>query len=195
MNQAVYNDLKVLGQRIQQTRKMRKFTLEELANKAGVSKALISKIENYRTVPSLPVLIRIATSMDIDVGELVKGLGSNTLPPHIVSKASERSSTERDDSFHFFYEMLISRAVGNIFFDSHLLTLAPDSKRSQVTTEGHQFVFMTEGAVDFVIGQETYHLEKGDAMFFDGRIPHVPQCASPTKAQMLAIYLLKSENG
>ncbi len=48
-----------IGTRIKEIRHSKKITLDQLASKAGVSKALISQIENNRTVPSLPVLLSI----------------------------------------------------------------------------------------------------------------------------------------
>ena len=42
--------------KIKEIRKQKNITIQELANKAGVSKGLISQIKNNRTDPSLPVL-------------------------------------------------------------------------------------------------------------------------------------------
>src|SRR5262245_36549925 len=57
----------LIGQHIKSKRTDKNVTLEELANRAGVSKGLISQIENNRTVPSLPVLFNIIHSLDEDL--------------------------------------------------------------------------------------------------------------------------------
>ncbi len=59
--------LLLIGERIRARRQEKNITLEQLANKAGVTKGLISQIENNRTVPSLPVLLSIVHSLDEDM--------------------------------------------------------------------------------------------------------------------------------
>lgn len=192
VEEKVNGDLVRLGQRIQQTRKLKGMTLEEVASRAQITKSLLSKIENYRAVPSLPVLFRIASSLELDTAELLRGFGRGTDPGYAVIRATDRTATERDDSYKFMYEALISRPVGNIFFDAQLLTIYPDSKRRAVTTEGLEFLFIVEGRIEYILDQERLILNKGDALFFDGRIPHVPICMDKRQAQILAIYLLQS---
>ena len=42
----------VLGTRIKKIRKERKMTLQALADRTGLTAGLLSKIENFRTIPS-----------------------------------------------------------------------------------------------------------------------------------------------
>ncbi len=42
-----------ISNRLRELRKDKNITLQELADKAGVSKGLISQVENSRTIPSL----------------------------------------------------------------------------------------------------------------------------------------------
>src|ERR1700744_3087144 len=56
-----------ISNKIKEKRKERQITLQELADKAGVTKGFISQIENNRTVPSLTVLLSIIRSLNIDL--------------------------------------------------------------------------------------------------------------------------------
>jgi transcriptional regulator with XRE-family HTH domain len=58
--------LLLIGDKIKTKRTQKNITLEQLAQKAGVSKGLISQIENNRTVPSLPVLFNIGDTLFFD---------------------------------------------------------------------------------------------------------------------------------
>nr|WP_227256257.1 helix-turn-helix transcriptional regulator [Pedobacter sp. MR2016-19] len=49
-------------------------TVQELADKAEVSKGLISQIENSRTIPSLMVLMDIIKSLEIDLNSFFKDI-------------------------------------------------------------------------------------------------------------------------
>ena len=56
-----------IGNRLKEVRTEKKITLQELADKAGVTKGLISQIENSRTIPSLPVLLNIIRELQLDL--------------------------------------------------------------------------------------------------------------------------------
>lgn len=57
--------------RIREIRELRKFNKSQLAKKAGVSKATISKIENYKESPTIETLEKIAIALDVKVSDLL----------------------------------------------------------------------------------------------------------------------------
>ena len=61
-----------ISNKIKEIRKQKNITIQELANKAGVSKGLISQIKNNRTDPSLPVLWNIVHSLNLDLNDFFK---------------------------------------------------------------------------------------------------------------------------
>ena len=60
--------------KIKERRKELGITVQELADKAEVSKGLISQIENSRTIPSLMVLMDIIKSLQIDLNSFFKDI-------------------------------------------------------------------------------------------------------------------------
>ncbi|MBX9449041.1 MAG: helix-turn-helix domain-containing protein [Taibaiella sp.] len=71
-----------ISKRIKNKRIEKRLTLQELADKSGVSKGLISQIENGRSIPSLPVMFSIIQSLEIAVSEFFKDL--NLIEPTII---------------------------------------------------------------------------------------------------------------
>ena len=63
-----------IGKRLKEIRKKNSLTIHEVANRAGVSNGLISRIENGRTIPSLPVLIELIQSLNTDVSHFFEGV-------------------------------------------------------------------------------------------------------------------------
>ena len=59
-----------LGRQLKKIRVNKNLSLKQVAQMSDVSTGLISKIENYRTTPSLPVLLKIMQSLEIDLSEL-----------------------------------------------------------------------------------------------------------------------------
>src|SRR5258706_1826560 len=74
----------LLGDKIKTKRAGKNITLEQLATKAGVSKGLISQIENNRTVPSLPVLFNIIHSLDEDLKTFFEDMHDSFNNSHIL---------------------------------------------------------------------------------------------------------------
>jgi len=56
-----------ISNRLKEVRTQKNVTLQELADRVGVTKGLISQIENSRTIPSLPVLMNIIRELKLDL--------------------------------------------------------------------------------------------------------------------------------
>ncbi|MEK7415652.1 MAG: helix-turn-helix transcriptional regulator, partial [Planctomycetota bacterium] len=57
--------LAVIGKRIKERRQQLRLTVEELARRCRMSKGQLSKIENARTLPWLPMLVEIARQIEL----------------------------------------------------------------------------------------------------------------------------------
>jgi len=191
---ATDNSLFKIGLNIRQARRKRELTLSDLAQHTGLSKGLLSKIENFRTLPSLPVLAAIARSLNLKLENLVEGIGVAAKTAGQFVGVADRLPFKREKARGFHYAALIAQTLGNIGFESVVLTLKPGAKREPVSTDGHEFIFMLKGEVMFRVGSEAIKLSKGDAYYFDGRLPHTPQNLTNSSAELLAIYLLKQNN-
>jgi len=78
---------------------------DDLANLAGVDVSNLGRIERGLVNPSFFTLVRIASSLDVDVAKLVKGIGADMLPPTAVTftarqfrEEQERRNRHLDDS-------------------------------------------------------------------------------------------------
>ncbi len=187
-----------LAKAIKKRRQERNLNLEELAALAGVSKSLISKIENFRTIPSLPVIIRLAQALHTNLSELSAGIESNVdAEEYIVVRRDEREREEREEATGFIYHTLAMRNIGGILFESSILTLERDARRKPVTSDGHEFLYILKGSIEFFFGDHKIELHQGDAFLFDGRLPHVPKNIGRGEAEFLVVYLIdkSSEEG
>lgn len=66
--------MSTLGQRIKEFRKNRNMTQEELATALNTSKTAISRYESDKREPSLDIIERIASILNVDVGEILLDL-------------------------------------------------------------------------------------------------------------------------
>ncbi|RNL80732.1 XRE family transcriptional regulator [Sinomicrobium pectinilyticum] len=178
-----------IGKRIKEIRKERKQTINDIATKAEVSNGLISRIENGRTIPSLPVLLHIIQALDVEVTDFFKGMPNTNGGAFIVSRASENHIIEKEDeAIGFTYKYVFGKQLSSIGFEAVLLEVAPGSQREKVVTDAYEYKYMLSGECTYIIGDEEVLLYEGDAIFFDGRIPHVPVNRNNAVAKMLVMY-------
>lgn len=66
-----------LGYRIRYLRKLRKMSIEDLALECDINKNYLCDLENGRRNPTLVVLCKIASGLNITLEELVKGVSNS----------------------------------------------------------------------------------------------------------------------
>ncbi len=71
-------DYKLIGKRIQQTRKSRGITQERLSEKVGVTVGYISQIERGFTKVNLDTLAQVATVLECDLAQFISGTQINS---------------------------------------------------------------------------------------------------------------------
>jgi transcriptional regulator with XRE-family HTH domain len=176
-----------IGKRIKDIRKSNKKTINTIANAAQVSNGLISRIENGRTIPSLPVLLNIINALEVEVSVFFDGMPKSSRQNYIVSRANENSIIEKeDDAKGFTYKYIFGKQLSSIGFEAVLLEVKPDSQREKVETDAYKYVL--SGECVYSIGDEEVLIKEGDSIFFDGRIPHVPVNRSSMTCKMLVLY-------
>jgi len=183
-----------LATAIKQRRKARNLSMEELASMAQVSKSLISKVENSRTIPSLPVLLRLAQGLQTSLSELAGGIDELDDSEYILVRKNERQLQEREEAIGFIYHSLVTRNLNNYLFISSILTLGKDARRKPISSDGYEFLFILKGSFEFSLGEEKILLNEGDTFFFDGRIPHVPKNIGDGQAEFLVVYLIEQSS-
>lgn len=82
-----------LGTKLKHCRKeVRHWTLQEVAERTGLSKPLISQIENNLVTPPLQTLYLICKALDVSVMELLKDLDGQ---PEMDSRATAESALKQ----------------------------------------------------------------------------------------------------
>ena len=59
----------LIGDRLRELRKQKKYTQGEVAKRAGLLKPYVSRVENGHTVPSLDTLAKIAQALDLPLAQ------------------------------------------------------------------------------------------------------------------------------
>lgn len=149
-------------------------SVAETAERVGVSKAMLSKIENAQTSCSLTTLARLARGLDIPVTELIRGADPEREAMFIP--AGKGPQTVRCGSrHHHLYEALGTLPGQHQRMQAVLVTLTEESEPFHgFQHPGTELVYMLEGAMVYAHGQGRYTLRAGDALQLDGQGPHGP---------------------
>lgn len=184
-----------IGKRIKEIRKKNNLTINTVAADAEVSNGLISRIENGRTIPSLPVLLNIIHALGIEVSSFFNGLPKSEKNNFIVSRREDSNIIEKEDEAKGFeYKFLFGKQLSSVGFEAVLLEVQPGSERGKVETDAFEFKYILTGECWYVIGEEEVLLKEGDSIFFDGRIPHVPVNRGNVPSKMLVLYFFLQKN-
>ncbi|MBX3242469.1 MAG: helix-turn-helix transcriptional regulator [Chitinophagaceae bacterium] len=180
-----------ISNKIKETRKFQKKTVQELATEAQVSKGLISQIENNRTVPSLPVLMNIVLALKVDLKDFFEGISHNkeSTQKVIIKTPADYHPFEKETAKGFKYKRILTRNMDAGPVDTVLLELKKGARRTNmITTDAYEYKYILKGQVEYQIENDQYVLNEGDSLFFDGRLPHKPANVGDEDALMLIIY-------
>lgn len=188
------SNLSIVGSRIRTARQQRHVTLDEMARACDMSKSTLSKIENGRQIPNLPILVILSRYLEIGLDELVRGAEGSDHQAWSLTRAADRKIIERDDAVGFRYEHLFSTSFMGGVIETYDLYIEPGSVRRTVQTDGRQALFVIKGKIQFELNDEVIALHAGDLLEFDGRLAHVPRNQSKSVARGIAMYMLPGKN-
>jgi transcriptional regulator with XRE-family HTH domain len=172
--------------RIKQLRSDRGFTLQDLAERTGLTKGYLSKVENSDSAPPISTLLRIARALGVSMAALLGEMEADT--GAAIVRAADRPVLARDGTqYGYTYESLapFSRE-GDI--EPYVLSVPRKSKGvSMFQHGGHELVFVLEGRVLFEFGGDTAELGPGDSAFFDGSREHFYSAVGADHARLLVV--------
>jgi len=175
-----------LAQRLKRLRKARGLSLEEVASSAGLTRGWLSKVENFRTTPSLPALSAIAQGLGVTLSELFEGLDQR--PPIVIVRATEREQVKRDEEVSELRYESLAAPRPNRRIDPFVLHVPRSDDRPLLTHGGEEFMLVLRGTVTLEYGTGAHELHAGDSAYFDGDHPHRVVCHQDEPAEVLLIF-------
>ena len=159
-----------LGGRVRNLRRERGLTLEGLAARSGVSRAMISKLERGEKSPTLVVAARVAEGLGVSLSQLV---GVEERRRVVVVRRSERQVVRDPETG--FERQLLSPSFGGRGVEL-VRNVVPEGATSgefpphRVGTE--EYIVVEKGRLKAVLGGEEHVLEEGDALYFEADLSH-----------------------
>lgn len=162
-----------VGRAVNRLRQARGQTVTALSAEAGVSQAMISRIEKGQVSPSLGTLAALASALEVPVMALLAQSG-NTGDVHHV-KAGQGLPSRRVAPDHVHEYLLLGKHGGpSGSFQSARIRIDRDQAGTlpSYQREGHAFIYVISGAARYRYGPEEFDLATGDTMSFDTKLAH-----------------------
>jgi transcriptional regulator with XRE-family HTH domain len=159
-----------LGAWVRGLRRERGLTLEELAERSGVSRAMISKVERGEKNPTLVVATKLAEGLEINLSRLLKIEERR----EVVVQPRDRRMVMRDPKTGF-ERQLLSPAFGGrgMEFVRNVIPEGSTSGEFPPHRKGvEEYVAVEKGRLKAMLGGEEYLLEEGDALYFEADVSH-----------------------
>jgi transcriptional regulator with XRE-family HTH domain len=173
-----------VGPRIRRLRRVRDLTLSRVAERAGCSESMVSKIETMRVNPSLTLLRRLAAALEINVAALFE----DGTQQQVVSRRGERPRLDGDtlrSGDGVLLERLAPHAEGVALQANIHILLPGGASDGLISHVGEEIGYLLEGVVDLIVDDTTYRLEAGDSFHFRSERPHGYRNAGDSVARIL----------
>jgi len=163
-----------------------------LAEAAGISRSMLSRIERGLASPSIEALERLSVGLDVPMSRFFVDQADRTDCSYVPAGAGviiERVGAVSGYSYRLLGHLL----SGNLFVEPYLVTLQPEAKPYiSFQHPGLKFIHMVSGRVKYRYGSRTMELKPGDSLLFDATALHGTELIrEPTVSYLSIVFSLR----
>ncbi|NLW92169.1 MAG: helix-turn-helix domain-containing protein [Syntrophomonadaceae bacterium] len=175
-----------VARRIREIRISKGLTLEELGNRTGFTKGLLSKIENSKVSPPVSTLAKIARAMNVSMGEFFSEVEAK---PIIIVRAKDRAVYQPEDApqgqvietpISGFQQQKMQPIIISI-------ENAAEYQQRLYNHPGQEFIMVLEGTMGYRFDDEELMLSTGDCIYFNAEHQHGPLPMKGKKVKYLSV--------
>ncbi|WP_433174744.1 helix-turn-helix domain-containing protein [Actinoallomurus sp. CA-150999] len=175
--------LAAVGPRLRTLRRERETTLADLSAATGISVSTLSRLESGARRPTLELLLPLAKAYGVTLDELVDA--PQTGDPRVHLRPVTR---------HGMTMLPLTRRAGGI--QAYKLIIPADSSRREPeprTHEGYDWLYVLNGRLRVILGDQDLILSPGEAAEFDTRVPHWFGAVGPEPVEFLSLFGTQGE--
>jgi transcriptional regulator with XRE-family HTH domain len=183
-----------IGEKIHALRQQKRLTLQDLSDLTTLSKPLLSQIENGQVIPPLATLLKIAKGLKVGIHIFFEDEGNRqkfvlTRREDVREDATVPRPVANDVSWPYVYHSL-AQGLRHKHMEPFLVEFEKRDWDDSlfVKHEGdEEFLYVTEGELDFHYHNEVIHLRTGDSIYYDSSQPHGLVASSENRARAVAV--------
>lgn len=185
-----------IGEKIRGQRQQRRLTLQELSDLTGLSKPLLSQIENEQVVPPLATLLKISRGLKVDIHFFFE---DETNPQKLVITRGDElrpdlqrqavNTATRPYTYHSLAQGMRHKNMEPFLVEVE--NTEWDDKLFFRHDGEEEFLFVLDGSITFHYANDTYLLKAGDSAYYDSSQPHGLVAVGDRKARIVAVLYSK----
>jgi transcriptional regulator with XRE-family HTH domain len=165
-----------VGPRLRKVRELRGVSLTEVAEKTGISKSTLSRLENGQRKPSLELLLPLAQTYRVPLDDLV---GAPEIGDPRIRLKPRRVNGRT--------VLPLTRGAGAVQAWKIVIPANQTSPRPR-THDGYEWLYVLAGRMRLVLGDQDLELGVGEAAEFDTQVPHWFGSTGDGPAEVLSIF-------
>jgi len=179
-----------IGKKIRDLRKKAGLVLQDLSNRTGLSKSLLSQIEKEVVSPPIATLLKISKALGVNISFFFQNDDSEQrviLVRSNESKVIDSRYFGREESGYYYEALAYKRSK------KYMEPFLVEFKRKRVdqlsyfSHDGEEFIYLLEGTLEFRTETEQYVLYPGDSLYFESSIPHAYRALERKNAKALTV--------
>jgi transcriptional regulator with XRE-family HTH domain len=184
-----------LGRTARRLRESQNLTLADVAGRANISSAMLSRLETGRVSPSLETIVALSQALGVTASVLMQRVGADDGGAQLI-RAGEgletvRSGTRRGHTYH----LLAAQRGPRKIFEPFLVTFNDSSEVFPgFQHPGIEFIHMLSGIIHYRHGRHSYELRPGDTLTFRGDVAHGPERLEKVPIRMLSLIIYGGED-
>jgi transcriptional regulator with XRE-family HTH domain len=174
----------IVGRNLRRLRTRNGHSLERLAKLSSVSRAMLGQIELGRSVPTISLLWKVASALEVPFATLMANDSLHGTTVLRMTEAKVLASRDRSFTSRALFPFDAERKV-----EFYELRLAPRrSEEAEAHAPGtRENLVVARGEVEIVVGRETHRLGAGDAIVFEADVAHAYRNHSDAEALLYLV--------
>lgn len=157
-----------VGDRLRAIRKLYGLSQRELARRAGVTHATISLIETERVSPSIASLKKVLDGIPMALAEFFTFDAGPSR--RIFYRAADLPNVGSGD---VVFRLVGAERQGRVMTVLHeIYEPGTDTGETMLVHDGEEGGVVVRGEIELTVAGETRRLSRGDAYYFESRLPH-----------------------
>lgn len=182
---------KRIGRKIRALRAQNGITQKRLSQVTGLSSAMLSRMENGQTIPSITTLQRISNTLKVDISYFFQ---QEDQDDYVVTFPGKRKIVISRSGPHrkVAYELeLLADEMKNPFMEPAIVSHVGEEREIDPRVhDGQEFMYVLEGKVKLTLGSKEFALPRGAAAYWNGNIPHKGVSIGKKTAKAIHVHLI-----
>jgi len=178
----VQAQLSSFGTRLQELRLRRNWTLTDLADRSGLSKAFLSRLESGDRQASIAAVLTLSRIFGVSLASLFES--DLATEPCVIVRRSQAVAETANGLVYF----PLTKAGRFTALQPIRVKVSRRRRGSEhYHHDGEEWVYVLSGSLTLSLAGMRYVLEPGDSAHFDSRLPHRLIASGDTDAEVLLV--------